>query len=255
MENADVIAKARLLASSTKESGAWLRALPVSSLGLLLDDAALRIAVALRLGAPICEEHRCICGQSVDTHGLHGLSCKKSRGRHGRHAALNELIKRALASAVVPSVLEPVGLDRGDGKRPDGLTSFTWRNGKCLIWDVTCVDTMAVSYIAGTSDTAGSAADEAERRKTVKYQRLMDHYHFSPLGFETFGSWGESAKALVTEIAGKIQAQTGEARSAEFLRQRISIELQRGNAASVLGTVDTPKSCDEFFFLLGFNNF
>ena len=96
---------------------------------------------------------------------------------------------------------------------------------------------------------------EAERRKTVKYQRLMDHYHFSPLGFETFGSWGESAKALVTEIARRIQAQTGEARSAEFLRQRISIELQRGNAASVLGTVDTPKSCDEFFFLLGFNNF
>ena len=39
--------RARLLAVSTKESGAWLRALPVSAYGLRMDDSAVRVAVGL----------------------------------------------------------------------------------------------------------------------------------------------------------------------------------------------------------------
>ena len=34
---------------------------------------------------------------------------------------MNGVIKRALQKAGLPSVLEPNGLDRGDGSRPDGL--------------------------------------------------------------------------------------------------------------------------------------
>ncbi len=41
--------RARLLSVSDKESGAWLRALPVSSLGLRMDDNTVCIAVGLRL--------------------------------------------------------------------------------------------------------------------------------------------------------------------------------------------------------------
>ena len=43
----------RLLTVSTKESGAWLRARPVSAYGLRMDDAAVRVAVGLRLGTPV----------------------------------------------------------------------------------------------------------------------------------------------------------------------------------------------------------
>ena len=39
-------------------------------------------------------------------------------------ANLNDVVKRALAVAGMPSWLEPLGLDRGDAKRPDGLTVF-----------------------------------------------------------------------------------------------------------------------------------
>ncbi|XP_055355792.1 uncharacterized protein LOC129601093 [Paramacrobiotus metropolitanus] len=42
-EDADVIASARLLAASTKNASAWLFALPVASLGTLLDDDVVRI--------------------------------------------------------------------------------------------------------------------------------------------------------------------------------------------------------------------
>ncbi len=50
---------ARLLTSASKESGAWLHALPVTSLGLRLDDDSVRIAVGLRLGVPVCGPHSC----------------------------------------------------------------------------------------------------------------------------------------------------------------------------------------------------
>ena len=44
--------RARLLASTRKESGAWLNALPISSAGLCLDDDSLRITVGLAWALP-----------------------------------------------------------------------------------------------------------------------------------------------------------------------------------------------------------
>ena len=90
-----------------------------------------------------------------------GLSCKKSRGRQGRHSALNESIQRALGSAKATSILEPPGLDRGDNKKPDGLTNYPWKFGKPLVWDVTIVDNLASSYIATASAKAGKEAKAA----------------------------------------------------------------------------------------------
>ena len=47
-------------------------------------------------------------------------AAKMQRGHTLRHSHANDIIKRALASCGVPSVLEPPGLSRSDGKRPDG---------------------------------------------------------------------------------------------------------------------------------------
>ena len=131
-EEADQISRARLLAAAERESGLWLQVLPSASLGTLLDSETFRVAVALRVGAAVCELHTCRCGQRMDVRGLHGLSCRFSAGRHPRHAALNDVVRRALKSAGIPSIMEPVGVDRGDGKRPDGLTVFPFSNGKSL---------------------------------------------------------------------------------------------------------------------------
>jgi len=112
---------ARLLATCAPESGAWLKAIPSASLGLNLDNSALRIAVGLRLGIPLGLAHQCICGTSVDKFGHHGIACKKSAGRQLRYNLLNDIIVRSLHSAGVPSVREPPGLSRSDLKRPDGI--------------------------------------------------------------------------------------------------------------------------------------
>jgi hypothetical protein len=167
---------------------------------------------------------------------------------------LNNFFKRALASAGIPSVLEPPGLERKNGKRPDGLTSVNYKFGKSLVWDVTCVDTMAISYIADSINAAGSAAAAAEQRKIHHYRELVEgRFIFGPLAFETFGPWGPECKLLIGEIGRKITERTGEKRSSEFLRQRISIEIQRGNAACVFGTHKASRGLDEIYYVLRAN--
>ena len=56
----DPSCRARLLAVASKESGAWLSALPVSSVGLRMENEVIQVAVGLRLGVPLCEPHECV---------------------------------------------------------------------------------------------------------------------------------------------------------------------------------------------------
>ena len=129
------------------------------------------------------------------------------------------------------------------------MTRTPWSQGRSLVWDVTVVDTVAQSYVKTTRSTAGAAADQAEEFKMQKYRILSDRYHFKPLGFETFGSWGQSAVEIIGQIGRRIGEETGEPRSLSFLRQRISIEIQRGNATSLLGTFKFNKGPDEIFYV------
>ena len=89
MENSEGIAHARLLAAMAKEPGAWLGVMPISSVGLRLDDDTIRVAVGLRIGASLCSPHLCChCGAQVDHFATHGLSCRWSEGRHSRHVSM-----------------------------------------------------------------------------------------------------------------------------------------------------------------------
>lgn len=64
LQSSEPMERARLLASSTKTSSKWLQAIPSHQLGLLLNNDAARIAVALRLGNDVCEQHSCVCGET-----------------------------------------------------------------------------------------------------------------------------------------------------------------------------------------------
>ena len=48
--------------------------------------------------------------------------------------------------------------------------------------------------------------------------------------------YGKSTAKLVSEIGRKITGATGDKRETHWLRQRISVAIARGNAASVLNT-------------------
>jgi hypothetical protein len=240
---------ARLIAAAAPHSGDFLHAVPCSSVGTRLDDTSLRIAVSLRLGAIICAPHTCVCGQSVDSSGTHGLACRKSAGRLMRHNAINDLIKRALTSANVPALLEPKSLCRDDGKRPDGLSVLPWANGRCLVWDFTCPDTLAVSHLNRAVLSPSAVANDAEHRKTMKYRSLASLYRFTPIAVETLGALGDEASAFFGDLGRRIASVTAEPRSSQFLMQRLSVALQRGNAACILGTVPSSHGLDDLFYL------
>jgi hypothetical protein len=108
-----------------------------------------RVAVGLCLGIKICEAHSCSCGQFFDVLGTHSRSRKRASGRSSRHHNPNDFVTRDLTvdRAGIPVQKEPLGLVRTDGKRSDGVTLIPWRDGGCLTWDVTVVNSVASSYV------------------------------------------------------------------------------------------------------------
>ena len=159
--------RARLLAARSPGSGDWLEAMPLSSIGNKMDNATVRIAAGLRLGAPIVRSHVCVCGKTVTVDGHHGLSCRFGSGRHSRHNQVNDVLCRAFIKAGTLATCEPHSLCTG--KRPDGVTQVPWSRGRCLAWDATCPDTFAESHVLASSTRAGSAAATAEAMKSQKY--------------------------------------------------------------------------------------
>jgi hypothetical protein len=197
--------RARLLATRSQSASDWLTALPLSSIGLRLDNEAIRIAVALRLGSVVCEPHICRCGKLVDARGGHCLSCKFGSGKFIRHNLLNDVIWRSLNKAQIPSIKEPPGLFRNDGKRTDGVTLIPWSHGKCLTWDVTVPDTVAASHLGVTSLMPASAAEKAPINKEKKYEQLLHSHHFVAVAVETFGSWSEDGLKFVNELGKRLE--------------------------------------------------
>jgi hypothetical protein len=150
---------------------------------------------------------------------------------------INSIINRSLTSIHVNSTLEPNGLSRDDGKRPDGMTLVPWIKGQPLVWDVTVVDTLADSYVLKSSEVSGSAAEMACKRKHSKYSSIISSNHvFKGLAFETLGPWCK-------------EAESGDSKSKKFLFERISLAIQRGSAASIRGTFPDSAILSEIFVL------
>ena len=88
-------------------------------------------------------------------------------------------------------------------------------------------------------------ADQTEGRKKTKYAELATTHHFVPLAVETTGVFGSEVQMFFWEFGRRIRDESGETLAYQYLLQRISVAVQRGNAAAVLGT----SSPTEFDFI------
>ena len=223
----------RLHGAAAPGAGAWLEAIPAASLGLHLSPDQVRTAVALRVGSTISSPYRCKCGAQADGRGYHALCCNCSSSRHIRHSLINAVIHRAFNAAKIGSILEPVGLSPNDALRPDGVTMTAWKSGRQLVWDATCTHRLATSYDHVSSAAGASVAKLAEARKLKKYEELGQHYVVQPLAIETLGGIGPLSMNFIRQLAKKLYFISYNALEASFIRQRLSVAVQVGNAACV----------------------
>ena len=173
----------------------------------------VRITAGLRLGVPLCQTHPC----------------------HSRHALINNIIKWALESAKVSCHFKPTGLFCYDSKRPDGASIVPWKCRKVLIWDATCPDTLVPSHSSLAAREASAVAADAEYKKTQKYMHLSSSHNFAPIAVETLGVFGKDAHSFFKEVARRVKLATDDDFAYQFLVQRISVTVQRGNTAAILG--------------------
>ena len=145
-------------------------------------------------------------------------------------------MKRALATIEVPSVLEPVGLCRSDGKRPDGMSIIPWKRGRALVWDVTVWDIFAPSY-------SGHAAGEFKLVLWLTWLKLLKDICIlswqspiilSPLGLIHLVSFGDSARSFFKGLGCRTRTLTGDPQSYHKLCQQISVTIQRFNCLSII---------------------
>jgi hypothetical protein len=92
-------------------------------------------------------------------------------------------------------------------------------------------------------------AAEAEKKKSAKYLSLISRFLFVPFAVETLGAWGEEAKSFAAQLGRRLNARTQEPRATAFLIQRISLAIQRGNAASILGSLPSRRGFGELLLI------
>ena len=83
---------------------------------------------------------------------------------------------------------------------------------------------------------------KTKQDKVKKYAPMSRDFYMVPICVKTTGVWGPSGYKFIKELGRLTSERTKEKRSTSFLMQNISMEIQRGNCASVLCIHSQPKT-------------
>ena len=147
---------------------------------------------------------------------------------------MNDAIMSGLQKAGLSSVLEPPGLDREDGFRPDGITVFTLSRGGELVWDCTCFEKFAGVHLNCTAMEADSAANCSKKRKRRTFAGLVEAHQFESIAVEKLGVNGVFTRVILRAIGHRLVEVTREPTEANWFHQNLAIAIQRGNVFSIL---------------------
>jgi len=113
----------------------------------------------------------------------------------------------------------------------------------------TCSHTLAASSLNRAVLGPSSVACDAERRKICKYSSLLSTYIFFRLLLRHSVLLETEAMSFLHEVGRRMQFVTHEKRSFSFLMQRLSVAIQHGNTACIIGSVPHSARWDELFYI------
>ena len=95
------------------------------------------------------------------------------------------------------------------------------------------------SYRSLAVQAAGAVVAKAKSLNEVKYLDLSHTHEFAPIAMESSGVFGPQSLTFLKELGRKLRYQTGEEKAATYLIQCLPMTVQRGNAISILGGLDS----------------
>jgi len=102
---------------------------------------------------------------------------------------------------------------------------------------VTVSDTFAKSHLATTSTEAGEAANRAAAAKRLKYATITRTHAFVAVALESSGAWSSEGLNFVLELGRRLTDATHDTLETNYLFQRLSVAVQRGNAICFSSTL------------------
>lgn len=99
---------------------------------------------------------------------------------------------------------------RDNEKRPDGVTPLPWEVDRQVVWDATCIETLAAANSVYYTVESGFAAKKCGKPKMPEVLQSGGSFDFCTLGFETLGRWGPSAISLVSAVGRVFAVVSGD---------------------------------------------
>ena len=94
-----------------------------------------------------------------------------------------------------------------------------------------CVSSIMCIYVAAAARGRGEVAELAAAKKCEKYAEISTAHTFLPIAVETLGPMNESAYQFFDDLGRRFGDISGDSRETSFISQRLSVTIQRFNAA------------------------
>lgn len=238
--------QASRLSASQSGASSWLTAYPASNkLTMSCDKFKVAVWAYFLLPIPVSGSKRCpsssvTCAAALQPHqvAIHAMSCPghSNPALNGRH----DRVKRGTLDGgreCCDNAEAEVEIPRGDGRgvvKPDVVIRLK-EGDKLRLVDVVVSCPSAATYVNdGSYKTALFTAARAEREKKSFYASTVRerNVEFTPFALESSGAFGESAKALISELAERHRAKHSSDKRVVYARllAEISVALHMGNA-------------------------